>query len=273
MKKETEFLTYSSFFVLLFLMISGLLDGYLQTLVYILSFLVPPFLCLRLYFRGKKEEKMFSFDYIKIGKKEGVLTLGFVFPTVLIVFGISFLSVAFMLIFGKEQTNTVSETGIEALLIHAFLPAFLEEFAFRYVPLRIAGKRGGAGMIFLSASLFALVHHSFFSIPYAFAAGVLFMIADLVCDSVIPSFLTHFINNVCSLFVMGALGIAVELYTMFIILCVLSLFSLGVLFVYRKDLLSRLKGIFSEKESMSFTFEALFICVPSFLIAILELWG
>ena len=272
MKKEIKLLTLSALFTFVLLITSGFFSGVFHTIVYILSFLAPGFVCLALYCSGKKDEKIFSSDYLKIGKREALLASGFIFPTVLLVFSVSFVTSLVMTALGRENTTVITETPFVAILLHALLPAALEEIAFRYFPMRIMGNKDPRRTVFVSASLFALVHHSFFSIPYAFVAGVAFMAIDLTCRSVYPSFIIHFVNNVASLFVMGALGIQTEIYVAFILLVALSLVSFVLLWVRRKELAEGIKAVFTKGEGALFPIELLYVFLPSILIAVSEVW-
>ena len=175
MKEEIKLFVLSSLASLLIIMISGYFKGVLKIIIYISAFIIPVFSCLYLRFVGESERKIFTIDYLKIGKKEALLASGFVFPTVITVMGVSLLTTYMMMLFGREHTTVISDLPIMAIFRHALLPALLEELAFRYLPLRLMEKRAPRGTVVLSATLFALVHHSLFSIPYAFFAGIIFM--------------------------------------------------------------------------------------------------
>lgn len=273
MKKEIKILTLSSLCVLLFLIISGSFSGVLQRIIYIIGFVLPTFVFLYIYYGRKNGGKIFTSEYLTLGKKEAFITLGVIFPTVLSVLLVSLLGTAVMACFGKENIIEINEPPYLAVLLHALLPAFLEETAFRYLPLRLMGKRAPRGAIFVSATLFALVHHSLFSISYAFVAGIVFMAVDLMTESVFPSLIIHFVNNLFSLLAMGALGIEIESYVVFLLLLVLCLLSFIPLFIYRSDILLRARLSFAKGEGISRPTELLFLAVPSLLIAFFELWG
>ena len=53
--------------------------------------------------------------------------------------------------------------------------------------------------VIYSSLFFALIHCSFSQMPYAFIAGVIFMLVDVAFDSVWPSIILHFVNNSLSI--------------------------------------------------------------------------
>lgn len=85
--------------------------------------------------------------------------------------------------------------AIVYLLTLAVLPAFLEEFAFRGIVMGCLRRHGNALAVIGSSLLFGLIHGNFIQIPFAFALGCFFAYADILCDSVWPSVIIHFINN------------------------------------------------------------------------------
>ena len=54
--------------------------------------------------------------------------------------------------------------------------------------------------VLISAALFALAHGNIYQIPYAFIAGAVFAVIDIAFDTVLPSFVIHFVNNLASIF-------------------------------------------------------------------------
>lgn len=270
MKKEIKYLTATSLFVFLLLMVSGSFKGILQTIIYILAFFVPLSVCLYLYF-GK--ENTVDFNLLKLDREGGILTLLLLSPSVLLILLCSLGTSAAFAIFGFADGTVIEEPPLLALLLHALLPALLEEGVFRYLPMRLMGKRAPRAAVFISSALFALLHHSFFSIPYAFVAGLIFMTADLAVGSVIPSFIIHFINNTVALIAMGALWIEPDIFLIIIILSAAALVSLALLLLWRKRFLPKLCGAFSKGEGCSSPFELIYLALPSFVIAFFEIWS
>ncbi len=83
-----------------------------------------------------------------------------------------------------------------SLLIVAVIPAIFEELFFRGATMSVLSKEKTAAAIFISATLFALVHGSMYLIFSSFFAGVVFGITVYLTDSIYASMLTHFINNI-----------------------------------------------------------------------------
>lgn len=132
-------------------------------------------------------------------KREGLrLTLLLAFPTVLIIFAVSYLTSLLLGVFGAEPAAVPNAPLPNMLLEYALIPALSEEAVFRLLPLVLLAPYSKRWAIILSAAVFALVHCDFFQMPYAFVAGLLLMTLDVMTGSVIPSLLIHLINNAAS---------------------------------------------------------------------------
>ncbi len=101
---------------------------------------------------------------------------------------------------GAQTSMTEFGTGwmsfAISLLCVGILPALLEEFAFRGVVLGALRRYLGDGAaIFVSASLFALLHGNLQQIPFAFGVGLALGYATVYCGSIIPALVLHGLNN------------------------------------------------------------------------------
>ena len=167
-------------------------------------------------------------------------TLPAVFPSVALIFLLSYLTSLLLSLFGAVPTGGLSGNLGYDLAVSALLPALLEELLFRYAPLRLLHGEHPRYVLFVSALLFALCHVDLFRIPYAFAAGLIFAALDIACGSVLPSVLLHFVNNALSiLWTYFFEGTHELLYLS--LLGALALISLFVLFLFRgkfRELLS-----------------------------------
>lgn len=195
MKEKINNLSLAYFLSLTLLFLSGSLSGILSSVVYLLAFALP--LAIALFLTDDKQKGVKNYltlDY------EGVRrTLTVTAPAVSVVVILSLLtSLVINLVFGKTNSVDVGDAFIPAILRHAMLPAILEEALFRYLPMRLLLPHSRRYTVLISAFFFALIHHDLFTIPYAFAAGVIFMVIDVALDSVIPSIIIHFINNAIS---------------------------------------------------------------------------
>ncbi len=229
-RKKLLFVTLLDVLFLLFFILSAALDSPLSELFYYLAFIVPIFLGF-LYLGTVSAEGR----ALKLGIDSGsfALSLPFVAPTVGAVFFISALTSLLFSVFGFADTpHDLSGSIMTVLLVNAVLPALLEEFLFRYVPINLLVKDSPKLAVLFSAGMFALVHCNIFQLPYAFAAGVIFAILDISFGSVVPSLIIHLANNAASVFWLrsGAEGALVFAS----VLSAVSLVSIALIFLMRK---------------------------------------
>ena len=204
MAKAIRLLTVIDIFFILLLALSGTLCGPLGDVIYILAFAVPVFLG-ALGAAGLKEEREGVAGVrepvrIRLGlSSEGVsMLLPLVAPTVAIVFLLALVTSLALGALGAEN-NTVEVLPLwQMLIVNALLPAILEELAFRYVPLKLLLPYSPRAAVIISALYFAFIHCNLYQMPYAFAAGVIFAVIDIMCDSILPSVILHFLNNASS---------------------------------------------------------------------------
>ncbi len=273
MKREIKILSISYLIALSFLMISGRFGGILQILFYIFAFIAPVFAGIYLYRLENKEEELELFDCFKPKAGTVGISVALASPVLLVVMSLSyFTSFLIYALLGKESGVAISEGPLLATLLHAVLPALLEEIAFRYLPLKLLAKKSPRATVLASAFFFSLIHRSFFSIPYAFAAGALFMAADIAAGSILPSVILHFLNNVIALMTMGVYGFTPKVSVVFIFLGIISAVSLAYLFLERRRLASFAKEAFKKGESFVFTLDPLFFALPSLIVAVSELF-
>jgi sodium transport system permease protein len=178
-----------------------------------------------------------------------------------------------MNLFGKENVVQLGDSLFIALLLHAVLPAVLEEGLFRYLPMRMLAKDNARVCILISALFFALSHHSLFSIPYAFVAGVAFMTLDIISGSVLPSLVIHLINNALSVIMMfysvdGNSAILINT-----LIAILACGSLIYLVMIRERVRRAILENFSKKENYRFSYEILLLVIPTLVISLSELFN
>lgn len=247
MERKINYLSicYTLFLILLFL--SGSISGFFSEVLYFLAFLAPLAVGLLLTKEEHEGEK-----YLSLSKKDIKFTLPLVFPTVTVIMLISLLT-SFIInkLTGAENSVDVGNSLIPALISQALLPAILEEALFRYLPLRLLGGHSRRGTVLLSAAFFALVHHNLFTIPYAFIAGVIFMAVDIACDSVIPSFILHFINNAISVGFLVYQENSAFAPAIMVILGVLSVLSAVFIFIDRRKYKEKLSYAFMNGEKFT----------------------
>jgi membrane protease YdiL (CAAX protease family) len=253
---------------LIFLLLSGALSGAVSEAVQYIAYILP--FLLGLYFmKGENTEKE---NYLLLRRDHLKFVIPIVFPTVAMVVVLSIVTSALVnFISGVENNVDVGDSLIPALVAHALIPAVFEELLFRYIPIRMLKNHSGGLIILVSSAFFALIHHSLFSIPYAFAAGLIFMTVDLVCESVIPSFILHFINNAISV---GLLVYRDNQYFLPLIcggLVILSLISLVYIVLKRKYFIEKIAPLFGSSEKVTLTPPAIAFGVVCLVIAIISI--
>lgn len=75
------------------------------------------------------------------------------------------------------------------------LPVFFEELLFRGLILKRLRPYGDAFAIIASSLFFAFMHNTLYAMPAIFLLGVIFCLADITCDSLLPSVIMHTVNN------------------------------------------------------------------------------
>ena len=257
---------YLLFLILLFL--SGSLSGTLSDLVQYFAYILP--FALGLYFM--RDEDPCEANYLSFDKERFKLTIPLIFPTVFLIMSLSAItSMVISFVSGAEKNVDIGRELIPALFAHALIPALFEEALFRYLPMRMLKNHSKRLVILVSAAFFALIHHSLFSIPYAFVAGVIFMAVDLVCDSVVPSFLLHFINNAVSVGMLVYKHNSVFAPTIFALVAILAVISLLFIFVKRKEYAEKFSALLKGKEQAILTLPAAVFATVCIVIAIVSI--
>ncbi len=84
---------------------------------------------------------------------------------------------------------------IGVLIVVAVLPALFEEIIFRGLLLKGMRAFGTAGAVLLSGALFALYHQNPAQTLYQFCCGAAFALVAVRAGSILPTVLSHFLNN------------------------------------------------------------------------------
>lgn len=277
MRRNISIYTVCVLVFLLLLSVAGSLSGLVSDVVYYLSFVVAVAIGMRLGRPRPVSETGESYqpapyEYLTLDKKGAKLLLPTVFPSVALIFLLSYLtSLLLFAATGQTSTTEVGDSLGVAVLVHALVPALLEESLFRFLPMYLLSGFSRRVTVFISSLYFALVHNSFFSMPYAFFAGVIFITLDIVTESVWPSVILHFINNAVSVLWIFysedggfTLGFCLTLGT-------LALVSVGVIFLMRREYKAALRGFFLRDEKYIPSYEPLMLIVPTFIAAVGEL--
>ena len=260
MTEAVKLVTFLNVVFILILALSSSFGGFVGECVYYLAFAIPVVVGFysssalktkREEIKGVAEpqERFFAF-----GKEKAIKLLPLIAPVVLTVFLASLLT-SIVLSFVGVSSLPVEDTGIfNMLLAHALLPAVFEEVLFRYIPLKILLPYSGRWCVLYSALCFSLIHCSFSQMPYAFIAGVIFMLVDVAFDSVWPSIILHFVNNSLSIVWMKYCSGAVATLVMLSVLVLITLISLFFVMRKRGEYVEMFATSFDKGEKIGLTY-------------------
>jgi membrane protease YdiL (CAAX protease family) len=158
-------------------------------------------------------------------------------------FGLSKLNDAFVSIFERfgyvpDELKLPQKTPINviaAVVFVAVLPAVCEEFLFRGLILNSTKWLGGMKAVLISAGFFCIYHMSPYQTAYQFVMGVIYGIVALKAQSITPTIILHFLNNLLVILwyyffpnwvigdtwqvvltILGIAGLAVAIYLCFV---------------------------------------------------------
>jgi membrane protease YdiL (CAAX protease family) len=247
MEEAGKLINFLYVIFILLLALSGSFGGLMGELIYYLAFFIP--ILIGFYYskelQRKREEvkgvaeppdRLLSFDKVRAVKLAPLVA-----PSILVIFFTS-LTTSVILSFFGITASPVEDVGIiRMLLIHALIPAVLEELLFRYVPLKLIAPYSRKWCIIYSAICFSLIHCSFVQMPYAFVAGFIFILIDVMLGSAWPSIILHFLNNAVSVMWMkyaSGIGASVIFTVALVLLAIVSLiFALKRREEYKTDLI------------------------------------
>ena len=262
MRRSVSFLVITDLVFLLIASVPGLIHGSWGRALYYL--LYAGLIAFAAALVGRREESL----ELSFLPRRPMLAAALFAPTILLTIGISAIVSCILAALGKTNASDVSGPMVIELLRHALLPALLEEMLFRYIPIRLLGRRSPRAAIVVSSVLFALIHLSLFQIPYAFAAGAIFAYMTIATGSVLPAMLLHFVNNAISVMWMREPETVVPM--ILIVLALLTLLSAVYIVLRRRDYGESLKSALSG-ERVGFSFEMSVVAVLCLGVAALEL--
>ena len=135
-KGTVAFVAVLDMMFVLGLSLSGMISGFLSSVVYIIAFILP----LAVGFKVSKEYNNDT-DFLHFKGAERVLP--FIAPTLLLIMGAAYLtSMVVTAATGRTNDVDLGTNVLLAVLYHALAPALLEEALFRYLPLRLMKKEG-----------------------------------------------------------------------------------------------------------------------------------
>lgn len=263
MTESVKTLTFINVLFVLLLIASGSFGGIIGDVIYYLAFIIPIAIGFSTSVKLKYEreeikgiaeplDRFFSIDKKAVGKLVFLIA-----PVILVIFLTSLLS-SFVLSLLGVSAKPVEDTGIvNMLLVHALVPAIFEEALFRYIPMKLLLPYSKKWCVIYSAICFALIHCSFVQMPYAFVAGILFMIVDVAFESVLPSVILHLLNNAVSVVWMKYCGGLTPSLILISSLVLLSLVSLIFILKRREEYLSDVRCAFDNGDGFPATYAPL----------------
>ncbi len=143
-------------------------------------------------------------------------------------------------LFGYQPTPTQipSVDGgkiIPVILVIGVIPAVLEETVFRGLMLTPIKKFSTPLAVVISGALFALYHQSPVQTIYQFACGCAFALVTIRAGSVLPTIVSHFLNNAVVI-ILHACGVErIESVVFYVFSAIALVATLGYLIVFDKS--------------------------------------
>lgn len=276
MNLQVKNYTLAAILFVVLLSVASTFGGVAGEVIYYLAFLLPLLFCVRCAkdAQRKREEiagvaepprKLFSLT------KEGWLTTALLCaPVVALVLLLSYLTSLLFSVFGFEVPGVADAPFFAMIVEHAVAPSILEELLFRFAPLLLLAPYSRRGCVVVSALYFALIHCNLFQIPYALIAGGIFIVIDLAFDSVLPSLILHFVNNLASVVMLKYCSSGTPFVIYLSVVIALALISLLVLVLLRKKLFNNLSFVLDKGEAFT-TISPVALAVLTMGIAVFNL--
>ena len=275
MKNAVKWLTLLYILLILILSLAGSVSGIFSGVAEILAYAIPVVIGY-LYSRRLRREREAVAGVAENEKTlfsaRGMFAYVPLFiPTVTLVFVVAWVTSLLLALLGKSPSAIPDAPILEMLAVHALVPAVLEELAFRYLPIKLLAPYSRRWCVILSAMFFALAHLSLFQMPYALIAGVIFIMIDLACESVIPSMLLHFLNNAISvLWIKWGADPGFALWFI-VALSALSIISLALAFFKRRTYISAVRHSLEAGEGIGDAYAPTVFAVATLALALLNL--
>ncbi len=268
MKHVIGFLTVIDLLFIFLLALSGAISEIGGEIVYYLSFLIP--FASAVAFIKIKSLDIFKIKFVPT-KENGLLSLPIIAPALLLIFAVSFLTNLLLSLFSSNSTVDVSGNIFTLILLHALLPAVLEEALFRYIPLKLIAPYSKSYAVIISALYFSLVHCNLYQIPYAFVAGIVFAAVDIMAESILPSFVFHLLNNLLSIvWLKYAVNDRLQLIYIMALLA-LAVLSAVFIVIYRRKYSEKIKKLISDNSKQELSFAPAAFSLVALAMALLNL--
>ena len=246
MKQKVNLIVLLDLIFLLMLGLSGSApDGSnIMNLLYYGAFIIPFMMGSSYLVKYQLNDEFNANIRLDINRVGVNLSLPLVFPTVAGICAVAFLTNILMGMFGLSNEISYDENLFVAILLHAAIPAVLEEMLFRYIPLNLISENKRFAII-ISSTLFAFAHMNLLSIPYALFAGLALGSVTLLTKSILPAIVIHFINNLFSLLSLYESN-PILLYSL---LGIMTILSIIVVILKRNDYVIAVKNVFAQDQT------------------------
>ena len=274
MTEAIKIVTLADIIFVVLLVMSGAYTGLIGESLYFLAFAVP--IAIGFYSsRGLKikreeiaglaepPETILGFD-----RRRAVDLLPLIAPVVALVLLVSLLTTFVLSLFSVEVSGVENRDIVTMLVSHALAPALLEEALFRYIPMKLLLPYSKRTCIVYSSLCFAFIHCSLAQMPYAFVAGIIFMIVDVALDSVWPSVILHFINNAASVIMMKYCNDTVSASIFLSVLLLLCAVSVFFIFKKKQNYKKMLKTALGKGQGVAVTYAPFALAAICLYIAV-----
>ena len=265
MRRAVNFLVGINMLFIALLLVASVTSGVLSQVVYYTAFVIPVLPYILFIKNGAQCERLAPLP----SARSLALSLTFAATLALVCL---LLSGATAYLFGLV-TGGVGEAlsgGVFGLiLLHALLPALLEELIFRYIPLSLLAPYSKRWAVLLSALFFSFAHCDLLKLPHTLVAGLVLGAVAIASESILPSVILHFFVNMTSvLWQSESVGEALRL-PIFITLGILSLASAVIFTVFRHRFLEWLS--LSCKERVGLPLSVLILAAVALFVGIIRL--
>ena len=256
MERRLIFYTSLVLFEVFVSFVGTLLPEPFTFIFYFLSFLPPLALGYRRYKKEKEEREAAAGiredtpNFLGLSGKNTALLLPVAALTVALVFLVSYLTS--LLLSALDVVGAPEYTGSfpYLLLRGAILPAMLEELLFRLLPMLLLAPYSKKWAIILPSLLFMLVHPSLYQMPYALLAGLIFIVTDLVFESVLPSIFIHLINNTVSTVWIYYINTETRVAIFASVIGAFAVVSAVIIIVFKREYGRLLRRCFSSRKAL-----------------------
>lgn len=252
-------------------------SGIARQVIYLLAFAIPFALgwvgAKRLRYQREEERGLAEADYpsFLLSPNGWRCFLPLAMPTVATVYLVALLTSLLLNAIGASAPPVADAPIWEMLLVHALLPAVLEEMLFRYLPLKILHPYSPRAALLLSALFFSLIHLDLYKMPYAFIAGIVMMCADIITGSILPSLIIHLVNNTASVLLMKYAELQTFSIVFYSVAGAAVLVSLVFVFLRGRDYIARVRAAISGR--MEYDRSVIVMAGMCIIYAVMNLFG